>query len=503
MGATLAVPAVETLGPTRGWAARTPLRVKLVLAMLGLSAIVLLLVGLVATTSLRGYLSAQDDQRLSTTFDQVANQLRRGLPPDGTVFVPAGAYGDLLDDSGTSLATQNTTSGDEVPDLPVLTATKVTNLGNKPFTVGSLNGDAHWRVLAEPLSAGRTLVVAINLADSARTVGRLVLLQLGLGLAALVALAIAASYVIRRSLRPLEGIEAIAEGIAAGDLTRRVPDLDRRTEIGRLGASLNGMLAQIELAVGQREVAAATAQKSEQRMRSFVADASHELRTPLTSIRGFAELYRQGAVREPTEVPRVMERIESEARRMNVLVEDMLLLARMDERRPMSMRPVDVLALATDAVYDARAVAPDRDIRVVTGPGIGADGPGAVVSGDEVRLRQVIGNLVSNALVHTPPGTPVELHVGNEFHPDGRKVVFAVADHGPGLAPEHVDRIFERFYRTDAARSRVQGGSGLGLAIVSAIVEGHSGTVEVLPTPGGGSTFVVRLAGLDTPADPA
>jgi two-component system OmpR family sensor kinase len=482
----------------RGWSARTPLRVKLVLAVLALSAIVLLVVGLAATAALRNYLAAQDDERLQSTLEQVVRQIDRPGPAVGTVFVPSGAFSDLLNAAGESISDENNTIGDSVPDLPVLDAAEVRRRAGEPFTVGSVDGiGGDWRVAAQAISGNRSVVVAIDLTETHRTVERLIVLELVLGGVSLVLLAVVASYVIRRSLRPLEGIGAIAEGIAAGDLTRRVPDLDQRTEIGRLGASLNGMLARIESAVRERQDAAAQAQTSEQRMRTFVADASHELRTPLTSIRGFAELYRQGAVREPDEVPRVMERIESEARRMNVLVEDMLLLARMDERRPMTMRPVDLLPLATDAVYDARAVAPDRDIRVVPGPGLGPDEPGAIVQGDEVRLRQVIGNLLSNALVHTPAGSPVEVHVGNDFGPPGRRVVVAVADHGPGISPDHAARVFERFYRTDAARSRVHGGSGLGLAIVAAIVDAHGGTVDILTTPGGGATFVVRLAGVD------
>jgi len=254
------------------------------------------------------------------------------------------------------------------------------------------------------------------------------------------------------------------------------------------------MLARIESAVQDREAAATASSESEQRMRRFVADASHELRTPLTSIRGFAELYRQGAVPDGPDTGRAMARIESEAGRMNVLVEDMLLLARLDEKRPVRLTPVDMLPLAVDAVYDARAVAPDRAIEVVAG-----EGPEPMVLGDEPRLRQVLGNIVSNALAHTPAGSPVQVRVGLV----DAAVVVEVIDRGPGLTAEQAARVFERFYRADPARSRAASGNGLtgaavsgnglGLAIVAAITASHSGRVEVDSAPGAGSTFRVIL----------
>jgi two-component system OmpR family sensor kinase len=245
------------------------------------------------------------------------------------------------------------------------------------------------------------------------------------------------------------------------------------------------MLTRIEAAFRAREA-------SEARTRRFAADASHELRTPLASIRGFAELYRQGAV-PPSDVPRTMGRIEDEATRMGHLVEDLLLLARLDEQRPARTDPVDLAVLAGDALVDARALAPDREVRLV---GL-QDGGGPVpapVTGDEDRLRQVVANLVANAVRHTPAGTPVELAVGVTTSPDGDTCVLEVRDHGPGVPPEQSARVFERFYRTDASRQRASGGgAGLGLSIVAAVVAAHGGTAEVRPTPGGGATFAVRL----------
>jgi two-component system OmpR family sensor kinase len=226
-------------------------------------------------------------------------------------------------------------------------------------------------------------------------------------------------------------------------------------------------------------------------MRRFVADASHELRTPLTTIRGFAELYRQGAVGDPAEVARLMRRIEDEAKRMGLLVEDLLLLARMDQERPLARAPVDLLALASDAVHDTQTLAPDRPIRLQ----VGATDPPPVVIGDEARLRQVLTNLLANALRHTPAGTPVTVTVGTGTGTQTRAaaVILTVSDEGPGLSPDAAARVFERFYRADAARNRRDGGTGLGLAIVSALVAGHGGTVDVESQPGAGASFRVEL----------
>jgi two-component system OmpR family sensor kinase len=227
-------------------------------------------------------------------------------------------------------------------------------------------------------------------------------------------------------------------------------------------------------------------------MRRFVADASHELRTPLTAIRGFAELYRQGAAHDPAELERLMRRIEDQAARMGLLVEDLLLLARLDRQRPLELRPVDLLALAADAVNDARALQPERRIELEAGGDGAADGA-LVVLGDEPRLRQVVANLMANALNHTPAGSPVEVRARTAWPNGVPHALLEVADHGPGLSPEQAERVFERFYRADPARSHADGGSGLGLAIVAALVAAHSGTVEVDSRPGRGASFRVLL----------
>ncbi len=330
-----------------------------------------------------------------------------------------------------------------------------------------------------------SVTIALPLDDVNNTVNRLIWID---GIASAIVLAALGGigyFMIRRSLRPLVKVERTAEAIAAGDLSRRVEVQDSHTEVGRLGASLNTMLGQIEDAFHARERSELNARASEEKMRRFVADAGHELRTPLTSVRGFAELYRMGAVQDEAELARVMKRIEDEAARMGLLVEDLLLLARLDQQRPLERQPVDLLSLATDAVADLHALHPERELRLITDPG--SDSP--TVIGDEGRLRQVMGNLLGNAYTHTPPHTQVRLSVGV----DGPFAVISVADNGPGMRPEDAARVFERFFRADPSRVRSSGGSGLGLSIVAALVAAHGGTVDVKSELGVGTTFTVRL----------
>jgi len=271
-----------------------------------------------------------------------------------------------------------------------------------------------------------------------------------------------------------------------------VPQWHPATEVGRLGTALNEMLGQIEEAFRAREASEGAARASEERMRQFVADASHELRTPLTSIRGFAELYRQGAVRDEPGVARLLSRIEDEAARMGVLVEDLLLLARLDTQRPLQSKPVDLTDLVTEAVHDARMLTPDRTISVEFDSAPVAHP--LVVTGDRVRLRQVLDNLVGNAVTHTPAGTPVTVRLAERNGDRPPVAVLEVADEGPGLTAEQAGRVFERFYRVDTSRSRAGGGgTGLGLAIVHALATAHAGTVELDTAPGAGATFRVLL----------
>ena len=473
---------------------RMPLRVRLVVATTLLVAIGLAISGVVAAATLRGYLVSRVDDQLRQASQHLAGpgfqggQFGGGGPGDGDV--QSDVYAVYYNRSGVASSTIQPTFGASyasTPKLPRVASTQLLARLDDPFTVGSLNGPGTFRVIGEPTFDGGTILVAQSLNDVNHTVGRLQLLELLIGLAVVAVLAGAGYLVVRRSLRPLTEVEHTAEAIAAGDLTQRVPEAHPGTEVGRLSAALNAMLTQIERAFQVQQESEQAARRSEEQMRQFVADASHELRTPLTSIRGFSELYRQGAVETEEDVTRVMRRIEDEAKRMGVLVDDLLLLARLDQRRPLERQPVDINQLASEAVADVRVVAPDRPIEFH-----GTDG-GATVVGDELRLRQVLGNLLGNALTHTPEGTAIDVRVDARTDDHGRWVVLEVADQGPGLPPDHAARVFERFYRVDAARSRSVGGSGLGLSIVSGLTEAHGGRVELDTSPGQGATFRVLL----------
>ncbi len=487
---------------------RTPLRVKLVATLLLLVLAALVGSGLAAGATLRGYLLDRVDSQLQGAAHGIAEHgFDRPPGPVGDRALPSAYVVEIVDARGRVVYGPTSNLVDTEQPLPRLPrpASSSGGAGEDTFTVHAVRGPTEWRVLSLPVgladgSTG-TMMVAQSLAEVQSTVSRLTLLLAVIGAAAVVVLAGVGYVVVRASLRPLREVERTAAAIAAGDLSQRVPPGDPRTEVGQLSVSLNGMLTQIESAFAQRAASEQAAVRSEERMRRFVADASHELRTPLTSIRGFAELYRQGAAADPAEVARAMGRIEEAAARMGVLVDDLLLLARLDQQRPLERRPVDLLALATDAVQDARAVAPERALDLE----IGNLAPPPVVLGDEVRLRQVLGNLVGNALRHTPADTPVQvrLHTARGAAPHVAVVVLEVADKGPGMRPEEAARVFERFYRTDASRNRVDGGSGLGLAIVSALVAGHGGTVAVDTAPGAGATFRVTLPLAPVAARPA
>jgi two-component system OmpR family sensor kinase len=331
-------------------------------------------------------------------------------------------------------------------------------------------------------AGGRRLVMGASLEEVRVAMAVFVRNLLIVGAAALAALVLAAWLILRRGLRPLESVTSTADRIAAGDLTQRVGMAYDGTEVGRLGAAFDSMLDQIERAFDQQRAALGEKERSEDRLRRFVADASHELRTPLTALRGYADLYRAGGLDERAALDQAMARIGGEARRMTGLVEDMLLLARLDQGRPLRTEQVNFSELVTDSVADARALDPHRPVTVAVEPGV-------IVHGDEDRLRQVVGNLLANVRVHTPPATPVEISLGTSDD----ACVLSVADHGPGVPAPQRELIFDRFYRADAGRSRDRGGSGLGLSNVAAIVAAHGGTIEHCDTPGGGATFKVQL----------
>jgi two-component system OmpR family sensor kinase len=448
-------------------------------------------------------------QALSTSLvDRVDDQLRaaRGpaavtlrveapfdpAPPPGTFeLLPSGTYVELRDEDGQIVDSRVFGFGidgpvDAAPQDLSATLPRVMRApagATRSSTVSTAAGP--YRALATSLGPLHgTFTVATPLAEVQRTLNRLVVAEVVVGAAVLGLAAVLALWFVRVGLRPLEGIGETAGAIAAGDLSRRVEPADERTEVGRLGLSLNAMLAQIEAAFEERRA-------SESRLRRFVADASHELRTPLTSIRGYAELFRRGADERPEDLEKSMARIEAEADRMGILVDDLLLLARLDQGRPLERDPVDLSVVVTDAVESARAVDPERPIDVES---VGS----AEVTGDAGRLRQVVDNLLDNARVHTPPGAPVHVRL----HADD-EVVLSVDDEGPGLGEEEVAKAFDRFYRGDPVRSRDTGGAGLGLSIVAAIVQAHGGSIEATSPEGSGARFEVRLPALDAaPAEP-
>ena len=390
---------------------------------------------------------------------------------DGPLGPPAGTYGELRTATGTRSVILPVGQGITAkPDLPEHVPL------DRLFTVSG--SDGRYRVLAQrDPAAGGILISAVPLRDADEQLDRLLLVEALVIGVVLLLLGIAGWAVVRIGLLPLDRMGNTAGRIAGGDLSHRVEATDPRTEVGRLGIALNGMLDRLEDAFSRR-------QESEDRLRAFIADASHELRTPLASIRGYAELFRMGAVPEGPEQERAMRRIEDEAARMGVLVEDLLSLARLDELRDPVRRPVDVAALAADAVDDARATAPDREI--------GLEAERATVCGDAHQLRQVLANLLRNALVHTPAGSPIEVSVD----PERDVVRVTVRDHGPGLPTDDSEALFERFWRAEGGRERGKGGAGLGLAIVAGIVDAHHGRVRALDADGGGAAFVVELPAL-------
>ena len=466
------------------------LRARLLAAVLVVAAVGLLLLAAITYAEQRSYQLGRVDDMARAGAGAVEGALaqqgigehrepdrgpRDGGPPHGGgpgVGLPAGTYGELRDADGTVHPIvfdygQNLTAK---PAIPAKLAV------GEPQTVRGRSGDdARYRVVASRDRGGRIAVVAIPLRDVDQRLNRLVVVEGLVIVGVLLLLAAVAWILVRIGLLPLDRIGHTASRIAGGDLSHRVAGADARTEVGRVGLALNAMLDRLERAFAER-------QASEDRLRQFIADASHELRTPLASIRGYAELFRMGAASEPADVEKSMRRIEDEAARMGVLVEDLLTLARLDEVADAPHAEVDLAELARDAADDARATAPGRTI-AVTG-----DTP-AVVLGDAHQLRQVLGNLLRNALVHTPAESPVEVSVSA----DGADVRLEVRDHGPGLPTDDPNALFERFWRAEGGRERGKSGAGLGLAIVAGIVGGHGGRVTAANADGGGAAFVVTL----------
>jgi len=413
-----------------------------------------------------GRTSPQGNATPSGRASPAAHALNLNLPP--------GTYGQRRSSTGQILGSVPFTYGEAAPAPPKLPAQ--VPLG-RIFTVASTGSSGlHYRVFAnrDPEDSGITLV-AVPLTEVKQTLNRLLVVEALVIAGVLAALGVSAFFLVRLGLRPLDRMEVTAGEIAAGELSHRVSPATSRTEVGRLGLALNAMLDRLERAFAER-------QASEDRLRQFLADASHELRTPLASIRGYAELYRMGAAGDEAGTEMAMRRIEGESKRMGVLVEDLLTLARLDEAPELRRQTLDLSVLAQDAVLDARATDPERSIEASMPPQV-------LVSGDPYQLRQVLANLMRNALVHTPPGTPIEVGVQ-----DGESTVsVTVRDHGPGLPDTAQERLFGRFWRAEGGRERGKAGAGLGLAIVHELVTAHGGQISAENAPDGGALFTATL----------
>jgi two-component system OmpR family sensor kinase len=472
---------------------RLSLRARLLIGLVALAVIGLAVAAVVTYEEQRSFLLMRVNQQVGDSRTPVSVALNVIHPRGATsssrpqaggsgpgTFQTSGTYGIVLDSSGKVIESRSFTYGQTPASPPALPRhfpiSRFSSHLVHLFTVNSQSGSSlTYRTAAFALKDGRTLVIAVPLHDVDQTLQRLIEVEAIVGAAVIAGLLALGWIVIRVGLLPLERIGRVASEIAHGNLSKRVTPAEDRTEVGRLGTSLNEMLEQIEHAFADRS-------RSEERLRRFLADASHELRTPLASIRGYAELFRLGAAREPDEVARAMERIEAEATRMGGLVESLLLLARLEELPEAPLVEVDLAELAEHAAQDTRAAAPDREVLVHPDRQV-------QLLGDPEQLRQVLSNLTGNAVMHTPAATAIEIRVSSD---DGQAVI-EVRDHGPGLPPDADDRLFDRFWRPEQGRRRGPGGAGLGLAIVKAIVEGHGGEVHAYNANDGGAVFRITL----------
>jgi two-component system OmpR family sensor kinase len=461
------------------------LRARLLLAMGSLLALALIVTGAAVVGLTRASLLDDLDHDLLTFTgaDFSAGGAQRPGDPTGRRFalLVFDADGELVQTLPSGFAS----APDSLPEVSVQGAVAVPlgRIVDRPAIDGSLS----YRVLALRAQWGVPpqqvfVVLGAPMRSLDATIAALIRTLVLVGVIVLGLLVVIGWLLIRRDLRPLERMTATAERISSGDLTQRVGVPDDGSEVGKLGHALDGMLDQIESAFASQQQALRAKEASEQMLRQFVADASHELRTPLTTVRGYADLHRAGGLEQPADLEQAMDRIGSESRRMGALVEDLLLLARLDQGRPLRQDPVALSGLVDDAVRDIRAVEPARPMTADLVPDL-------TVTGDEDRLRQLVGNLLANVRVHTPADSPVEVSLAAH----DRSAVLTVADHGPGIDPDHVKHVFDRFYRADAGRTRDRGGSGLGLAIAASIAAAHGGSLSHSATPGGGATFTLTL----------
>jgi two-component system, OmpR family, sensor kinase len=456
---------------------RLSLRTRLVLGLLVLATAGLVAADIATYKSQESFLFDQTDSTLQADHQLAEQFASSGRNGPGQHDLPPGFVVETRNPKTGTLITSNIgrVPGTTAPSLPRLPA----NISLKPatreepdalsyFTAPAEKDGGRYRIRASLDPGSNSLLIfGVPLHDVDETLHRLFLIELFVTLAVLAALAVLALWVVRLGLRPLEAIGRTADRIAAGDLSHRVERADATTEVGRLGLALNAMLGRIE--------------ESDIRLRRFVADASHELRTPLAAVRAYAELFRRGAAARPDDLERAMSGISRESERMSLLVDDLLLLARLDEGRPLERSPVDLREVVGEAVETARTVEPDRPINL--------DTTEAVVLGDHERLRQIVDNLLGNVRSHTPPASPVHVRVTRS----GGTAVIEVEDTGPGLREGEAEEVFERFHRGDPSRSRSSGGVGLGLSIVAAVAAAHGGSASVRSIPGEGSTFCITL----------
>ena len=473
---------------------RWSLRNRLILATLALATVAITASDLAATNSLRSFLISQADSQLAEVVETTLLRLDRagieseieneedyknnfrplrplGAVPTTTAVTLLDSEGNMIGQIGGQFATSS-----NLAEFKNLTPQKVVSYQGKPFTIRGIDDQADIRAIARLLPSGvGTVVISVALDSVEQTLQGLIGIFILISFMVLVAIGFVTRSLIKLSLKPLNRIEETAAAIAGGDLSARLPDVNPRTEVGRLTSSLNTMLSRIEDSFEART-------ESENKLRRFVADASHELRTPLTAIRGFAELHRQGAVVGEEKTRELVSRIEKESIRMSTLVEDLLLLARLDQSRELTLDPVDINYLVNEAIASARAAGPEHEITVTS------NANEVFVLGDLMRIHQAIANLLANARTHTPAGSEIKV----EIFQDESSTRISVSDNGPGLSLEDQSRIFERFFRADPARVRASGeGSGLGLAIVDAIMKAHGGSVTVDSTLGVGSTFKI------------
>jgi two-component system, OmpR family, sensor kinase len=460
------------------------LRARLLAVVVSLTAAGLIVAGIATYASLRSFLVDRVDRTVTGNATSLARSLEvRGRLDPGDVDAlgasnPGVYIGLAVSGQPLRWAPLGVRSGETPPPQPNLPANRATGAEERdhPFTVSAVSGGTRFRVQLVPLRGGQTLAVAAPLKDVADTLHQLLLVELIVALSVLGAIFVLGLWLVRLGLRPLGRIEGTAAAIAGGDLSQRVDNDDPRTEVGRLGGALNAMLGQIEEAFDERTA-------SEQRLRRFVADASHELRTPLAAVRAYAELFDRGARERPADLERAMTGIQRESRRMGLLVDDLLLLARLDQGRPLERKPVELDEVARDAVDAARTLEPARVIDLdVSEP--------VEVIGDRERLRQILDNLLANVRAHTPPESAATVRVLVA----GDQAVVEVADTGSGLSDAQLEHAFERFYRGDTSRSRDAGGAGLGLAITAAIAESHGGAATVSNEGrDGGNGLTVRV----------